>query len=381
MRIIVAPDSFKGCLSAFEAASAMEEGIRRVFPRAHLIKTPIADGGEGTVQALVSATSGQMRQLTVTGPLGRPVEASWGILGDGRTGAVEMASASGLPLVSEEERNPCLTTTRGTGELVRAVLDAGLERLILGIGGSATNDGGAGFARALGARFLDASGNEVPEGGASLANVQEIDLSGMDGRLHNLEILAACDVDNPLCGSCGASAVFGPQKGATPHMVELLDAALSRFAEAAERATGRDVAQTAGAGAAGGLGAGLLFFTGANLRPGVEIVLKAVNFEELARSADFIVTGEGNTDFQTACGKAPVGVAQAAKRHGKPVVCVSGGLGKGWRDVLEKGIDMVVPCPAAPMTLRECMAQGFEMVSDAAERAAKLIAVGMGLVK
>jgi glycerate kinase len=381
MRIVAAPDSFKGSVSALDAASAMEAGILRVFPRADVVKAPVADGGEGTVQALVAATRGRLRKSTVTGPLGRPLEAVWGILGDGATGVIEMAAASGLPLVAEQERNPCLTTTKGTGELVRAALDAGLERLVLGIGGSATNDGGAGFARALGARFLDDSGDEVPEGGAALARVRRIDLSGMDGRLNDLEILVACDVDNPLCGPRGASAVFGPQKGAGPEVVGLLDAALARYAGTAKAATGRDAADIPGAGAAGGLGAGLLFFTNARLRPGVEIVLEAMNFEELARSADIVFTGEGNTDFQTAYGKAPVGVASAAKRHGRPVVCVSGGLGKGWRDVLEKGIDVVVPCPPAPMSLQECMERGAGMISDAAERAARLVAVGMGLSK
>ncbi|MDR2744107.1 MAG: glycerate kinase [Desulfovibrio sp.] len=381
MRIVAAPDSFKGSLSALDAASALEAGIRRVFPQADVVRAPVADGGEGTVHALVAATKGRLRRTAVTGPLGRPLEAVWGILGDGTTGVIEMAAASGLPLVAEQERNPCVTTTKGTGELVRAALDAGLERLVLGIGGSATNDGGAGFARALGVRFLDASGNEVPEGGAFLTRVRRIDLSGMDGRVNDLEILVACDVDNPLCGPRGASAVFGPQKGADPEMVEQLDAALAHYAGIAETATGRDVADTPGAGAAGGLGAGLLFFTSARLRPGVEIVLEAMNFEELARSADIIFTGEGNTDFQTAYGKAPVGVALAAKRHGRPVVCVSGGLGKGWSDVLEKGIDVVMPCPTAPMSLQECMDRAAAMISDAAERAAKLVAVGMGLPK
>ncbi|MDR3357536.1 MAG: glycerate kinase [Desulfovibrio sp.] len=379
MRIIVAPDSFKGSISASDAASAMEAGIRRVFPRADVVRAPVADGGEGTVRTIVAATKGQLRKAAVTGPLGRPLVAEWGILGDGATGVVEMAAASGLPLVPGRERNPCVTTTKGTGELVRAALEAGLKRLVLGIGGSATNDGGAGFARALGARFLDASGDEVPEGGIFLARLQRLDLSGMDDRLNNLEILVASDVDNPLCGPCGASAVFGPQKGADPEMVRRLDAALAHYAEIAEAATGRDVADMPGAGAAGGLGAGLLFFTNARLRPGVEIVLEAMNFDELARSADIVFTGEGNTDFQTACGKAPVGVALAAKRHGKPVVCVSGGLGKGWRDVLEKGIDGVMPCPDAPMSLQECMERGATLVSDAAERAARLVAAGMGL--
>ncbi|MDR1776955.1 MAG: glycerate kinase [Desulfovibrio sp.] len=379
MRILVAPDSFKGSLSALEAVTAMEIGIKRVFPLADVVRAPVADGGEGTVQALVAATNGIMRGAKVAGPLGESVEAGWGILGDGVTGVVEMAAASGLPLVRESQRDPRFTTTFGVGELVAAALDAGLRRLVLGIGGSATNDGGAGFARALGARFLDADGNDVPDGGAGLARLSHIDLADLDPRLNDCDILVACDVDNTLCGPRGASAVFGPQKGATPEMVRLLDAALAHYASLAEGATGRTVAGVPGAGAAGGLGAGLMFFTNARLRPGVEIVLEAMNFDVLARSADIVLTGEGNTDFQTACGKAPVGVAAAAKRHGKPVICICGGLGEGWRDVLGKGVEMVVPCPTSSMSLQECMERGSELVSEAAERAMKLVAVGMGL--
>jgi glycerate kinase len=379
MRIVVAPDSFKGCVSALDAATAMERGIKRVFPQADVVKAPVADGGEGTVQALVAATNGRMRESTVAGPLGRPLKAAWGILGDGRTGVIEMAAASGLPLVPVQERDPRITTTRGTGELVKIVLEAGLERLILGIGGSATNDGGAGLARALGVRFLDSSGGDLPEGGAALVHLASLDLSDRNAGLDKLEVLVACDVDNPLCGSRGASAVFGPQKGATPEMIEQLDAALAHYAEIATRATGRNVADVPGAGAAGGLGAGLLFFTGAQLKPGVEIVLNAINFDAMACSADIVMTGEGNTDFQTAFGKAPVGVAQTAKRHGKPVICLAGGLGRDWRNVLEKGIDVVMPCPLAPMSLEECMNRGAEMISDAAERAIKLVNIGMSI--
>jgi glycerate kinase len=377
MRIIVAPDSFKGSLSALGVAAAMERGIRAAFPDAEVLKVPIADGGEGTVEALVEATRGSFRTREVRGPLGEPVEARWGVLGDGETAVVEMAAASGLPLVPKERRDPRITTTHGTGELVRAVLDAGLGKLVIGIGGSATNDGGTGLARALGVRFLDAAGGDLPEGGAALARLDRIDLVGLDPRLAGLHMMVACDVDNPLTGNRGASAVFGPQKGATPEMVAELDMALSCFAAIARQATGRDVATVPGAGAAGGLGAGLLFFTPARLRPGVEIVLETTGFDELVRGADLVLTGEGRTDFQTAMGKAPVGVAAAAKRHGVPVVCLSGGLGAGADDVLSLGIDALVSTSPGPMPLEEAMERAAELVEMAAARTCRLLRLGM----
>jgi glycerate kinase len=379
MRFVVAPDSYKGSVSALEAATAMEIGIKRIFPSAGVVKIPLADGGEGTVQALVEATGGALRKKRVTGPMGKTVEAVWGVLGDGKTAVIEMASASGLPLVPPAERNPLAATTAGTGQLIQEVLESGFKRLVLGIGGSATNDGGMGAARALGARFIDAAGKDLPEGGGALGTLARIEPAGLDPGLRELEILVACDVDNPLCGERGASAVFGPQKGATQEMVVFLDAALAHYADIAEQATGRKVKNVAGAGAAGGLGAGLLFFTNARMRPGVEIVLEATHFADLAAEADIIITGEGNTDFQTAFGKAPVGVAAVAKRFAKPVLCVSGGLGAGYRDVYAKGIDVALPCPAGPMSLRQCMELGAEPISDAVERACKLLRIGMRL--
>ena len=379
MRIIVAPDSFKGSLSAIDVAKAMARGIHAVFPEADILETPIADGGEGTVEALVAATHGHVRNTVVRGPLGDPVRAVWGVLGDGQTAVLEMAAASGLTLVPEGRRDPRLTSTFGTGELLKAALDNGLRRIILGIGGSATNDGGSGLARALGARFLDADGQDLPEGGAALARLSRIDLAGLDPRLAEAEILVACDVDNPLCGPLGASAVFGPQKGATPEMVATLDAALGVYAVVATAITGRQAAEVAGAGAAGGLGAGLLFFTPARLRPGVEIVLEALGFEELACGADLVFTGEGRTDAQTAMGKAPVGVAAAAKRHGVPVICLSGGLGPGAETVLAHGIDALAATPPAPMSLEACLAGGSSLLEAAAERACRLVRVGMDL--
>jgi glycerate kinase len=376
MRIVVAPDSFKGSLTALAVAEAMGRGIHAVFPDADVAKVPIADGGEGTVDALVVATGGRIEERAVRGPLGEPVQARWGVLGTGDTAVIEMAAASGLPLVPPPRRDPRLTTTFGTGELLRAALDAGHRRIILGIGGSATNDGGTGLARALGIRFLDSTGTELPEGGAALARLDRIDLSGLDPRAANAELVVACDVDNPLTGPRGASAVYGPQKGATPEMVRLLDDALAHYARIARDATGRDIAGAAGAGAAGGLGAGLLFFTPAKLRPGVEIVLEATGFDSLVRDADLVITGEGRTDFQSAMGKAPVGVAAAAKRHSVPVVCLSGGLGDGADEVLSKGIDALASSVPGPMALEECMRHGAALVEAAAARVCRLIKLG-----
>lgn len=373
MKVVIAPDSYKGCLSALEVAKAMERGVLSVFPTAEVRKIPIADGGEGTVAALVTATDGQLRQAEVTDPLGNKISAHWGVLGDGRTAVIEMAAASGLPLVPKEKRDPRVTTTYGTGELIKAALADGLAKIIIGIGGSATNDGGTGMARALGVRFLDAAGREVAAGGGSLAEICQIDTTGLDPRLKNTEIVVACDVDNPLCGTRGASAVFGPQKGATPEMVQQLDAGLAKFASCARQATGRDVAEKAGAGAAGGLGAGLMFFTPAQLKPGVEIVLDAVGFSDVVRDADFVITGEGRTDFQTAFGKAPVGVAKVAKAHGAPVFCISGGLGDGADDVLAQGIDAVMSICDRPLSLEECMAAGAQLIEPAAARLCRIV--------
>jgi glycerate kinase len=340
-------------------------------------KVPIADGGEGTVEALVAATGGRLEYTEVPGPLGEPVRALWGVLGDGRTAVIEMASASGLPLVPKELRDPRITSTAGTGWLVKAALDAGLRKLVIGIGGSATNDGGTGLAQALGARFLDADGASLPQGGGALARLDRIDLAGLDPRLAGLEIMVACDVDNPLTGPRGASAIYGPQKGATPDMVQELDRALGIYAKVAARTTGRDVSELPGAGAAGGLGAGLLWFTPARLRPGVEIVLEATGFDALVTGADLVITGEGRTDAQTAMGKAPVGVAAVAQRHAVPVVCLSGGLGDGADEVLSHGIGALASIVPQPMALEECVSRGAELIEAGAARVCRLIRIGL----
>jgi len=376
MRIIVAPDSYKGSVSAIGVADAVERGIRAVFPEAQVQKVPIADGGEGTVEALVAATGGRLIRTEAPGPLGEPVQACWGILGDGETAVIEMAAASGLPLVPRDRRDPRITSTAGTGRLIQAALDQGLRKLVIGIGGSATNDGGTGMARALGARFLDAQGRPLPEGGAAMAALATIDLAGLDPRLAQSEMMVACDVDNPLTGPRGASAVYGPQKGATPEMVQELDHALSVLAEVATRTTGRAIATQPGAGAAGGLGAGLLWFTPARLRPGVEIVLEATGFEALVEGADLVITGEGRTDAQTAMGKAPVGVAAVARRHGVPVVCLSGGLALGADEVLSHGIGALASIVPQAMSLEECMGAGADLIESGAARVCRLLKVG-----
>lgn len=375
-KIIVAPDSFKGSLSAIEVAAAMEAGIRQVFTEATVCQLPIADGGEGTVAAMVAATGGEIRRTKVTGPLGEPIYAAWGILGDGMTAVIEMAAASGLTLVPQGERNPALTTTFGTGELIRAALDAGLRKVVIGIGGSATNDGGAGMLQALGMRFTDAAGRELPPGGLALAHLAQVDNRGLDCRLAETEFKVACDVDNPLCGARGAAAVFGPQKGATPELVARLDAALRHYAERVHAATGRDIASVPGSGAAGGLGGGLLLLPQVQLLPGIDLVLDAVRFAELVQGSDLVITGEGRTDIQTTYGKAPVGVAKIAQAHGVPVVCLSGGLGEGHQAVEDCGIQAVMSIVDKPMALEACMQDGAALLTAATARLCKLIRIG-----
>ncbi len=384
MRILIAPDSFKGSLSALEVAKCMARGALRVFPHAHCDCIPMADGGEGTVAALVEACGGDIHSLAVQGPLGDVVDAFWGILSNG-SAVIEMAAASGLPLVEPARRNPCLASSYGTGQLIDAALEMlhakktqsdPPPQLIIGIGGSATNDGGTGALSALGIRFLDQAGTPLPPGGAALSNLASIDTTSIHPLLAQTDILIACDVDTPLCGEAGASAIFGPQKGATPEMVQQLDAALTHYAAIATRTTGKDIALSPGAGAAGGLGAGLLFFANAKLRPGIELVLEASKFDERARLADLVLTGEGHTDAQTARGKTPLGVAQSAKKYSKPVICISGGLAQGASALLPLGIDAITAIPPAPMRLEECMEQAADLLEDATERTCRLLAIG-----
>jgi glycerate kinase len=378
MKIVVAPQSLKGSLDAAEVGAAIAASVRAALPSAEVLIVPVADGGEGTVAAMVAATDGELRSAAVTGPLGEAVVAPFGILGGAqlRAAVLEMAAASGLPLVPIGQRDPRITTTYGTGELIRAALDAGCRRILLGIGGSATNDGGAGMAQALGARLFDTAGRDLPPGGAALASLDHIDVSGLDPRLRDVPIAVACDVTNPLCGPNGASAVYAPQKGATPEMVRELDSALAHYAAILRRELGKDVADAPGAGAAGGLGAGLLAFTRAELVPGARLVLEALDFEAKLREAALVLTAEGRLDAQTAYGKAVGAVAAAGRAAGARVVALAGSVAADDAELAALGIDAAVPLPDGPITLDESMARAAELVTKATTRALRLIALG-----
>jgi glycerate 2-kinase len=384
MKIVVAPQALKGSLDAPDVGSSIAAGIRAVFPDADIQVIPVADGGEGTVSALVAATGGRLHRATVTGPRGEPVAAEFGILGataafSGRTAVIEMAAASGLPLIPLERRDPRVTTTRGTGELMRAALDLGCERILVGIGGSATNDGGAGMAQALGSRLLDADGAELPPGGAALTQLAHIDLTSLDPRLQRTEILVACDVTNPLYGPEGASAIYGPQKGATPEMVRELDAALRHYAGILRRDLGADVADIPGAGAAGGLGAGLLAFAHAQLTPGAPLILKALDFDARLQGVALVITAEGRLDAQTAYGKAVGAVASAAKHASARTIALVGSLAADEAALAALGIDVAIPIAHGPLTLEESMARAAELLTSATTRALRLIQLGQEL--
>ena len=376
MKIVIAPDSYKGSIYASDAARAMADGVRRVLPDAEVVLVPVADGGDGTLETLVETSGGRIITSDVTGPLGETVSAEWGAMGDGVTAVAEMARTSGLALVRLEDRDPLNATTYGLGEVILEALEAGYRRFILGIGGSATNDAGAGMAQALGVRLLDADGADLPPGGAALARLDRIDASGLDPRAAEAEFDVACDVNNPLTGPEGASAVYGPQKGATPEMVEQLDAALANFAQVVRRDLGADVNDVPGSGAAGGLGGGIMAFLGGRLRPGVDIVLDTVDLASRLDGADLIITGEGCMDFQTVYNKAPIGVARLAGERDIPVIGVSGSLGDGFTDVHEHGIAAAVAITHAPMTLDEASDRVAELIASATEQAVRLIGVG-----
>lgn len=362
MKIVVAPDSFKGSLTAIDVAGGIEQGIREIFPEAEIIKIPMADGGEGTVQCLVNATGGKILREKVIGPLGEEVLASFGILGDRKTAVIEMAEASGLTLILEKKRNPLITTTYGTGQLIKAALEQGCEKMIIGIGGSATNDGGAGMAQALGVRLLDREGKEIGFGGRELQRIEKIDLDSIDPRIRTTQVLVASDVTNPLCGPRGASHVYGPQKGATPEMVEELDKALNHFALIIKRDLGKEVSNIPGAGAAGGLGAGLIAFLDAEIKPGVEVVMKAVKLEETLRDADLVITGEGKIDSQTIYGKVPVGVAKIAREYRIPVIAIAAIVSDDASVVYQHGIDILVKVSEPPMSLTETKENKMQLI-------------------
>jgi glycerate 2-kinase len=383
MKIVIAPDSFKESMTAAEVCRAVEAGFKKTFPHAEYVYVPVGDGGEGTVTSVVDATGGEMVEVEATGPLGEKVDAFYGVTGDGKTAVIEMAAASGLHLVPREMRNPCVTTTHGTGELILDALDRGVERIVLGLGGSATNDGGAGMASALGVKFLNVNGEELPAGGEALRELLTIDVSGLDVRLQSVKVDVACDVTNPLTGPHGASAVFGPQKGATPEMVGILDESLKRYAEVVERNLGVAVDELPGAGAAGGLGAGVVAFLDGKLQSGIDLVLDVIHFEDAVQDADLVIVGEGRIDSQTIHGKAPVGVAKRAKAvvDGVPVVAIAGSIGPDYEAVYEHGIDTVFSVMNGVVTLEEALLHGAQNVEKTAENIARLLKMNLSKQK
>lgn len=371
MKLVIAPDSFKESLSARAVAEAIAAGWARVYPDAELLLCPMADGGEGTVDALLSATDGKLQQTRVSGPLGDPVEAHWGLLPNAQA-IIEMAEASGLHRVEPGRRDVLAASSHGTGELIRAALDAGVRRIVLGLGGSATNDGGAGLLAALGVRFLDREGQELPLGGAALARLSQIDLTGLDTRLAQVEVMVAADVDNPLCGPRGASAVFGPQKGASPEQVAQLDEALAHYADVMAATLGEDLRDLPGVGAAGGLGFAARAVLRAGFRPGVELVAELSGLAQAMQGADLVITGEGRLDGQSLHGKTPVGVARLARTAGVPVIALAGSLGEGYQRLYAEGIGAAFSLAPGPLSLEQAMQQAADQLSARAADLARL---------
>jgi glycerate kinase len=385
MKIVIAPQALKGCLSASQVAQTIEKGIKRVVPDAECILLPVADGGEGTVEALVGATNGRIIPTRVSGPLGAPVNSFFGILGtdsssnEPLTAVIEVAAACGLPLLPLNARNPRITTTRGVGELIRKAVEWGCRRLIIGLGGSATNDGGAGMAQSLGVSLRDRRGHELPPGGAALERLSQISVAHLLPKLRDVEVLAASDVTNPLCGPEGATAIYGPQKGAKPAMIAELDQALAHYAAIIKRDLHKDVRDIPGAGAAGGLGAGLIAFLNAKLTPGAPLILDMMRLDNHLREAALVFTAEGRIDKQTAYGKAVATVAERAKKQGVPVIALAASLGQGHEALYESGISAMLPLPDRAMNVATSMRRGQEMLVAGAERAMRLVSIGRGI--
>ena len=372
-KYVVAPDSFKESMTAKEVCDAMEKGIKEADSAAEVIKVPMADGGEGTVDSLVDATQGQRVIVEVTGPLGNKISAYYGILGNGTTAVIEMAKASGLEIVEKKKRNPMITTTFGTGELIRDALDHNVKEIIIGLGGSSTNDGGSGMAQALGAKLLDQNNHQIPFGGGNLDKLDKIDISNLDSRLQDVKIILASDVTNPLIGKDGASRVFGPQKGATPEMVEKLENNLQHYAKIVKRDLNKDVALVSGAGAAGGLGAGLIAFTTCEMRRGVDLAIEVTKLEEKIRDADYVFTGEGGTDFQTKFGKTPYGVAKLGKKYHKPVISLAGYLGEGIDSLYSEGFTAIFGIIPGACDLSTALKNGPSNVARTTENIVRLL--------
>lgn len=372
-KYVVAPDSFKESMTAKEVCDAMEKGIKKADSAAEVIKVPMADGGEGTVNSLVDATHGQRVIVEVTGPLGNKISAYYGILGNGTTAVIEMAKASGLEIVEKKKRNPMITTTFGTGELIRDALDHNVKEIIIGLGGSSTNDGGSGMAQALGAKLLDQNNHQIPFGGGNLDKLDKIDISNLDSRLQDVKIILASDVTNPLIGKDGASRVFGPQKGATPEMVEKLENNLQHYAKIVKRDLNKEVALVSGAGAAGGLGAGLIAFTTCEMRRGVDLAIEVTKLEEKIRDADYVFTGEGGTDFQTKFGKTPYGVAKLGKKYHKPVISLAGYLGEGIDSLYSEGFTAIFGIIPGACDLSTALKNGPSNVARTTENIVRLL--------
>ena len=366
-----------------QVATCIEKGIKRVLPKARCIKVPMADGGEGTVQSLVDATGGRIIKKLVVGPMHEKTKASYGILGDGTTAVIEMAEASGLPLVPRHKRNPLQATTYGTGELIIDAINKGATTVIIGLGGSATVDGGAGMAQAIGVRFLSSGGRLIKEyiGGGMLEKIRELDLGNVDRRIRKTKFIIASDVTNPLCGKTGAANVFGPQKGATPAMVKTLDRNLKHYASLIKRQLKKDVLNRKGAGAAGGLGAGLLAFTNARMKRGVDLVVEITGLKKHLKNADLVITGEGRVDFQTAFGKTPAGVARAARSYKVPCIAIGGSLADDARGVFEHGIAGLESAAARDMDLATALENSRQHLEFASERVIRLLLIGKGLAK
>jgi glycerate kinase len=375
MKIAIVPNAFKGSLTAMQAAACIERGLKKALPNIATVKIPMADGGDGTLLAIVEATSGRQVRCSVCDPLGRTIRSTFGLSGDGRTSVIEMALASGLALLRPQERNPLLTTSRGTGDLIRAALDRHVNRIVIGIGGSATNDGGTGMARALGVKFFDARDRELPDNGGALSKLSRIDMSGLDKRLKATTISVACDVDNPLFGPHGAAQVYGPQKGATPAMVKQLDAGMKRLATVIQRDLGVKLARLPGAGAAGGLGAGLVAFLGGQIRSGAEIVSGVIDLETKLAGCDLVITGEGRLDGQTASGKAPCGVAKVARKLGIPTIAICGSLGQDAGKVRAMGIAAFFSALEESMAEAELPRRGPGMLESCAEQVGHVFAL------
>lgn len=380
MNILIAPDSFKESLSATEVCQFIESGIKKTLFNTNITSIPLSDGGEGFVQSIIDSTNGCLIKVKAHDPLMRPIDAEYGILGDNETAIIEITKVSGLELLSSKEKNPWITTTYGTGELIRDALNKDCKKLIIGIGGSATNDGGAGMIEALGGKLLTTDGKQIGKGGGALQQLATIDLTNLDNRLSECQVIIACDVTNPLLGKNGASFVFAGQKGANSEMIKLLEENLSHYANIIQQEIGKDISDIPGTGAAGGLGAGLMAFLNAELKPGFDIIRDILNLDNYIKQADLIFIAEGKVDFQTQFGKTPFGVAQVAKKYNKPVICLAGSIGEGAEVLYNKGISSIFSIINKPMLLDEAIANASLLLEETAERVMRLYLINKNLI-